>query len=349
MNRAVGRQPPPEASAKAAPIKLAFSTWNGYIGIVIGVKEGFFEDAGVDVEYTVVEDPVQRFNAFKAGSLDAIATTVDTFSRTNANGVASVMVLGLDASVGGDGIVAKKDITSVEQLKGQTVAVSAGLDEPVVPCLRARPARPVARRRQADRPDVRRRGAAFVAGSVPVAVTWEPWLSKAEENPDGHVVVSTKKYRTIITDQVAFSSGLHQGEPRFGPGLHQGLRDGGRLPEVEPGRGARGRHGLSRAERPTSQGDDGDGADLVDRGEQEVLRDSDSPGPIYDIFTKSAEFWKELGEIKTSRIRPRRSIRRSSRTSRVEHRRAPRRQGARPRRSSRGRAPGGAQASWPAT
>ena len=114
------------SSAKAAPIKLAFSTWNGYIGLVIGVKEGFFEKAGVDVEYTVVEDPVQRFNAFKAGSLNAIATTVDTFSRTNANGVASVMVLGLDAPVGGDGIVAKKDITSVEQLKGQTVAVSQG-------------------------------------------------------------------------------------------------------------------------------------------------------------------------------------------------------------------------------
>ena len=35
-------------------------------------------------------------------------------------------MLGLDASVGGDGIVANKSITSVKQLKGQKVAVSAG-------------------------------------------------------------------------------------------------------------------------------------------------------------------------------------------------------------------------------
>jgi NitT/TauT family transport system substrate-binding protein len=193
------------SSAKAAPIKLAFSTWNGYIGLVIGVKEGFFEKAGVDVEYTVVEDPVQRFNAFKAGSLNAIATTVDTFSRTNANGVASVMVLGLDASVGGDGIVAKKDITSVEQLKGQTVAVSQGSTSQWLLAY-------VLDQHGLSLNDVKQTdltsgdaGAAFVAGSVPVAVTWEPWLSKAEENPDGHVLASTKEYPDIITDEVAFS------------------------------------------------------------------------------------------------------------------------------------------------
>ena len=64
--------------SKATPIRIGFSTWNGYIGLVIGVKEHLFEKAGVKVSYTVVEDPVQRFNALKAGSLDAIATTPDT-------------------------------------------------------------------------------------------------------------------------------------------------------------------------------------------------------------------------------------------------------------------------------
>src|SRR5207237_1106048 len=56
----------------------------------------------------------------------AIATTVDTYSRTVAKGIQSVEVLGLDASVGGDGIVAKKTIKNVGALKGQKVAVSAG-------------------------------------------------------------------------------------------------------------------------------------------------------------------------------------------------------------------------------
>ena len=48
-------------------------------------------------------------------------------------------------------------------------------------------------------------GTAFAAGRMPAAVTWEPWLSKTEKNPDGHVLVSTEKYPEIITDQVAFA------------------------------------------------------------------------------------------------------------------------------------------------
>src|ERR671930_2480265 len=102
------------------PIKLAFSTWNGYMALVIASKEGYYKKHGLNVTYTVIEDPVQRFNAFKAGRLNAIATTVDTFSRTYAKGIKSVEVLGLDASAGGDGIVAGKSITKVEQLKGQS-------------------------------------------------------------------------------------------------------------------------------------------------------------------------------------------------------------------------------------
>ena len=193
------------ASSKVQPIRIAFSTWNGYIGIVIGVKEGLFKKAGVDVKYTVVEDPVQRFNALKAGSLDAIATTPDTFSRTTAQGIKTVQVLGLDASVGGDGVVAENSIKTVADLKGQKVGVSAGstsqwflayvLDQDGMSL------------KDVEQVDMTSgdAGSAFATGKIPAAVTWEPWLSKTKKNPDGHVVVSTEKYPEIITDQVAFA------------------------------------------------------------------------------------------------------------------------------------------------
>jgi NitT/TauT family transport system substrate-binding protein len=263
------------------------------------VEEGFFEKAGVDVEYTVVEDPVQRFNAFKAGSLNAIATTVDTFSRTNANGVASVMVLGLDASVGGDGIVAKKDITSVEQLKGQTVAVSQGSTSQWLLAY-------VLDQHGLSLDDVKQTdltsgdaGAAFVAGSVPVAVTWEPWLSKAEENPDGHVLASTKEYPDIITDEVAFSPDFIKENPESIRAFLKGY--------------------AMAIDFLKSNPDDAiaDVTEYLGQTPEEVkatmetvpiwsIEDSkkffgtaDSPGPINDIFTKSGEFWKELGETET--------------------------------------------------
>src|SRR2546421_4304170 len=108
------------------PIKLAFSTWNGYMALVIASKEGYYKKHGLNVTYTVIEDPVQRFNAFKAGSLNAIATTVDTYSRTYAKGIQSVEVLGLDASAGGGGIVAAKRITTGEQPQSPSGCVEAG-------------------------------------------------------------------------------------------------------------------------------------------------------------------------------------------------------------------------------
>src|SRR5438067_2029344 len=43
-------------------------------------------------------------------------------------------------------------------------------------------------------------GAAFVASKVDVAVTWEPWLSKAKTRTDGHILVSSKQYPDLIMD-----------------------------------------------------------------------------------------------------------------------------------------------------
>jgi NitT/TauT family transport system substrate-binding protein len=285
------------ASSKAAPIRIAFSTWNGYIGIVIGVKEGLFEKAGVKVSYTVVEDPVQRFNALKSGSLDAIATTPDTFSRTYAKGIKSVQVLGLDASVGGDGIVAEDDVRSVADLKGKQVGVSAGSTSQWFLAY-------VLDQKGLSLDDVKQvdmtsgdAGSAFAAGRIPAAVTWEPWLSKAQKNPDGHVVVSTEKYPTIITDQVAF-------DPDFVKEHADSVR------RFIKGYQAAVDFLHSNRDKAFEDVADylGQSPDEIEatlktvpiwgvKESQDYYGTKDSPGPIYDIFKKSAEFWKGLGEI----------------------------------------------------
>jgi NitT/TauT family transport system substrate-binding protein len=282
---------------EAAPINLAFSTWNGYIGLVIGVKEGFFDQAGVHVEYTVIEDPVQRFNAFKAGRLNAIATTVDTFSRTYAKGIPSVQVLGLDASVGGDGIVAEKDITSPAQLKGQEVAVSEGsTSQWLLAYVLDQAGLSLDDVKQVDLTSADA-GAAFAAGRVPVAVTWEPWLSRAEENPDGQVLVSTQKYPDIITDQVGFSPDFVKENPDSVRAFIKGYAmavDFLRTNEDDA---------LADVTEYLGQEPDDIKAVMetvpiwsIDESKK-YYGTADNPGPIYDIFTESAEFWKNIGEI----------------------------------------------------
>jgi NitT/TauT family transport system substrate-binding protein len=284
-------------AAELAPIRLAFSTWNGYAGLVIGVEGGIFEQEGLDVKYTVIEDPVQRFNAFKAGELDAIATTPDTFSRNYARGIESVQVLGLDASVGGDGIVAEADITSVEQLKGQEVAVSEGSTSQWFLAY-------VLDQNGLSLDDVEQvnltsgdAGAAFAAGRVPVAVTWEPWLTKAEQNPDGHVLVSTKDYPKIITDGVAFTPEFVQQNPETVKAFIEAY--GKVMDEVKSDPDAAFEH----ATEYLGQSVDEIKATLETvplwtlEESREFYGTPEQPGPIYDIFDESAQFWKAIGEI----------------------------------------------------
>jgi NitT/TauT family transport system substrate-binding protein len=281
------------------PIKLAFSTWNGYMALVIAAKEGYYKKHGLNVTYTVIEDPVQRFNAFKAGSLNAIATTVDTFSRTYAKGIRSVEVLGLDASAGGDGIVADKSITTVEQLKGQSVAVSAGSTSQWLLAY-------VLSLHKLSLKDVKQidltsgdAGAAFAAGRVKVAVTWQPWLSRAEQNPNGHVLVSTKKYPTIITDHVAFAPSFVKQHPDEVKAFIGAYNDAMKLIKSNPNKA------FGDVKAYLGQSADDIKATMKDVTLWSVAQSKKyygtkkHPGAIYKIFTKSAKFWKGIGEIKS--------------------------------------------------
>ena len=284
-------------SGGTKPVRIAFSTWNGYIGIVIGVKEGLFEKAGVKVDYTVVEDPVQRFNALKSGSLDAIATTPDTFSRTNANGIASVQVLGLDASVGGDGIVAEKSIASIQDLKGQKVGVSAGsTSQWFLAYMLNENGMSLDDVEQVDMTSGDA-GSAFAAGRIPAAVTWEPWLSKTKKNPDGHVIVSTEEHPEIITDQVAFDPGFLKENPDSVRAFIKGYADAVEFLRTNEDKA------IEDVTDYLGQSPDEIKATMktvpvwgLDES-LEYYGTKDDPGPIYDIFDESASFWKDSGEI----------------------------------------------------
>jgi NitT/TauT family transport system substrate-binding protein len=286
-------------TSKLTPIRIGFSTWNGYIGLVIGVKEGLFQKAGVKVSYTVVEDPVQRFNALKSGSLDAIATTPDTFSRTTANGIKTVQVLGLDASKGGDGIVAENGIRSIGDLRGKQVGVSAGsTSQWLLAYVLSQNGMSLKDVKQVDMTSGDA-GSAFAAGRIPVAVTWQPWLSKAEKNPKGHVLLSTVKYPTIITDQVGFDPTFLKQHPDSVRAFVKGYAAAINFLHTNEDQA------LSDVTDYLGQSPDEIKATMKDvpiwgiAESKAYYGTKSNPGPIYDIFNKSAQFWKSIGEIKT--------------------------------------------------
>jgi NitT/TauT family transport system substrate-binding protein len=191
----------------AEPIKLGMSTWLGYAPLYLAKEKGFFKKRGVDVEIVVIESPADRRAAFAADKLQGMATTVDTHVMTAAaeNPISLKQVLALDDSHGGDGIVAKKEIKTIKDLKGKTVAaqLGAGASYFWLNYVLLQHGMKITDLKMIDM-KAGDAGSAFVAGKVDAAVTWEPWLSRAKETSFGHVLLSSDKTPGIIVDSLAF-------------------------------------------------------------------------------------------------------------------------------------------------
>lgn len=112
----------------AAPLKIGYSDWPGWVAWEIGIKKGWFKEEGVEVEF-VWMDYVKSMEAYAAGQLDAVTMTNGDALVTGATGKASVAVVINDYSNGNDMVIAKPGITSLKDLKGKTIALEEGFVE----------------------------------------------------------------------------------------------------------------------------------------------------------------------------------------------------------------------------
>ncbi len=82
----------PATSVQAAPLKIAYSDWPGWVAWDVGVQKGWFKAEGVDVEFTWFEY-VPSMDAFAAGKVDAVAMANGDALVTGATGAKSVAIL----------------------------------------------------------------------------------------------------------------------------------------------------------------------------------------------------------------------------------------------------------------
>jgi len=115
-----------EPTADTSPaLTIAYSDWPGWVAWDIGLKKGWFDAAGVKVDFKWFEY-VPSMEAFSAGKVDAVAMTNGDQLVTGASGAPSVALLLNDFSNGNDMIVAKAGIEKLEQLKGKKIGVEVG-------------------------------------------------------------------------------------------------------------------------------------------------------------------------------------------------------------------------------
>lgn len=191
-------------------IKIGVVPWIGNGVYYVAQEKGMFTKEKVSVEFVAVDDFATAKQLLKAGRVDAIYLTPETVVVLTDAGVQLKIVAANDLSAGADGIIATTEIKSIEDLKGKTVAFEIGstshfllsylLNEKGLTTKDIQVVENIA-------PDA---GATFVAGKVDAAVTWEPWLSKANERAGGHLLVSSKDAPVIFdmpifrADVVAF-------------------------------------------------------------------------------------------------------------------------------------------------
>jgi NitT/TauT family transport system substrate-binding protein len=197
---------PPSFAADLVPYKVGYNNWIGYISLFVAKDKGFFKEEGIDLQMQSFSAPGDGLAPLLAGELDAHFTTADSVvtALDKAPGRLSMVYL-TDTSAGADAILAKTDIATAADLKGKTVAVTAGQCNELLlrKALEKFNLGPGDVKMTNMNPDDA--GAAFVAGQLDAAVTWEPWITKVEGEKKGHVIFSSADTPNLILDVVAIS------------------------------------------------------------------------------------------------------------------------------------------------
>ena len=186
-----------EAQTKVA---IGISGWTGFAPLTLAKGAGIFEKNGLNVEIKKIPQK-DRHLAIASGDIQCAATTVETFLIWNANGVPIKQLFQMDVSKGADGMVVRKDVNSISELKGKTIAASApgtspyfvlawmlkenGLTLKDVTIVNLEPAAAAQ---------------SFVAGQNDAAMTYEPYLSTVRENPEAGKIIATTLDYPIVMD-----------------------------------------------------------------------------------------------------------------------------------------------------
>lgn len=216
-------------------VLLGQASWIGYAPLYLADKKGFFDDHGADVDVQFFESKTDSKSALAAGRIQGMSTTVDTHVMSAASGMDISIVLALDTSDGGDGLSALKDIPDIKSLKGHTVALdtSGGASYFWFQYLLQQEGMTLDDV-QAVNMSSGDAGAAFVAGEVDAAVTWEPWLSKAKETDNGSVLIDSSETPGIIVDALAMDKDFAAQYPGTVKAIVEGWYDALAYMESDP-------------------------------------------------------------------------------------------------------------------
>ncbi|WP_353573122.1 ABC transporter substrate-binding protein [Candidatus Albibeggiatoa sp. nov. BB20] len=105
------------------PINIAMeAAWIGYIHVIVAQENGFFVKHGVNVNLIGALDSLETIELYKTRQADGLFDVFPDSIILNAEGYPTQVVMVVDSSFSADGIVAKPEIKSLQDLAGKTVS-----------------------------------------------------------------------------------------------------------------------------------------------------------------------------------------------------------------------------------
>lgn len=206
-------------------------------------------------------------------------------------------------SAGGDGIIAKSGINTVNDLLGKKIGVPRFSEAQTLVAWFVNKSD----LSDADKQsiidnmilfdDASETGEAFFAGQLDVAATWQPYLSYATENGDAHIMFSTTASKSLIMDGIVFRSDFAQAHPDVVTAFIDGIFQANAMytTEFDYIRSVMPMFaGVSDEEIKAQCGD----AEMMGYAENKEVLDSTAPSVYFDM----CDIWESLGETVNRKV-----------------------------------------------
>jgi NitT/TauT family transport system substrate-binding protein len=216
---------PTEASSQA--INVGLVDWVGYSPLYVARAKGIFKELGIDLDAKTFQANNEEKIAFVGGRLDGAADVLSSGTELATSSKDFRIVMVVDRSVGADGILASNKIADLKGFKGQKVALEegtvshyfflqvlsgVGLTSHDITIINADPAQAAA---------------AYQSRNVDIAVTYAPFLGKANATrQDGRIIYDSSKMPYAIADIYEFDTRFIKDHPDTLQGFVSGFFKG---------------------------------------------------------------------------------------------------------------------------
>ena len=292
---------PALAADSPKKMKIAFCTWAGYAPLFIAKENGYFADQGYDVELVIIEDESTYGAAFVSNSIQGLGQVLDRDIIQYDAGAPEQYVCTMDASTGGDGLVATAEIQSVDDLAGKTVALDKSATSYFFFLQVLADSNITEDQINIVEMGNDEAGEAFLAGRVDAAVTWEPALSNCSEREGGHILVSSADYPKAIIDVLTVSTKFAEQNPEVFDVLYScwcqavdylnaNFEEGCAIMAA----------GLDLETEEVM--DECAGITFYDAAMNEAFNDTATEQNVYEIACMAADFWVQKGYMKSADV-----------------------------------------------